>query len=96
MSKLFIRKVPKINGKDAVSELVKVNIGGVEQWIYIRGENKYNPILFMLHGEPKTGQIGFIRKFQQNLEQHFVIVQWDQRDAGLSYSPKIPFNFYEY
>ena len=40
MSKLFIRKVPKINGKDAVSELVKVNIGGVEQWIYIRCENK--------------------------------------------------------
>lgn len=90
MSKLFIRKVPKINGKDAVSELVKVNIGGVEQWIYIRGENKYNPILFMLHGGPGTGQIGFIRKFQQNLKQHFVIVQWDQRGAGLSYSPKIP------
>ena len=44
----------------------------------------------MLHGEPGTGQIGFIRKFQQNLEQHFVIVKWDQRGAGLSYSPEIP------
>ena len=44
----------------------------------------------MLHGGPGTGQIGFIRPFQQELEKHFVVVQWDQRGAGLSYSKKIP------
>lgn len=90
--KVLIRKAPKISGKQAVSELVKVNIGNVEQWIYIRGENRNKPILLMLHGGPGTGQIGFIRNFQQNLEQHFVVVQWDQRGAGLSYSTNIPLN----
>jgi pimeloyl-ACP methyl ester carboxylesterase len=65
-------------------------IGNVKQWVYIRGKNRNHPILLMLHGGPGTSQIGFIRKFQTELEQHFVVVQWDQRGAGLSYSNKIP------
>lgn len=88
--KLFIRRVPKIPGKYAISELLKINIAGIEQWIYIRGRNRNYPILLMLHGGPGTGQIGFIRKFQMELEKHFVLVQWDQRGSGLSYSKKIP------
>src|SRR5690625_1243078 len=28
--------------------------------------------------------------FQQGLEQHFVIIQWDQRGAGLSYTKHLP------
>lgn len=89
-NRLFIRRVPRIHSKHAISELLKINIGNVEQWIYIRSENRHNPILFMLHGGPGTGHIGFIRKFQQSLEKHFVVVQWDQRGAGLSYSTNIP------
>lgn len=87
---LFRRSAPKIKGEHSISELVKVSIGNVEQWIYIRGEHRNHPILFMLHGGPGTAQIGFIRKFQQSLERHFVVVQWDQRGAGLSYSKNIP------
>lgn len=87
---MFKRKSPKIDGTDAISELNKVTIGGIEQWVYIRGQNKSKPILLMLHGGPGTGQIGFVREFQTVLEQYFVIVQWDQRGAGLSYSKNIP------
>lgn len=87
---LFIRKASNISGDHPVSELHAVTIGGMKQWIYIRGENKNKPILLMLHGGPGTGQIGFIRKFQTELEKHFVVVQWDQRGAGLSYNKKIP------
>lgn len=87
---MFIRKAPKTSSKYAISELEKVMIGNIEQWIYIRGENRNHPVLLMLHGGPGTGQIGFIRPFQQELEKHFVVVQWDQRGAGLSYSKKIP------
>ena len=87
---LFKRKAPKMSGVDAISELEKVMIGDIEQWIYLRGENCHHPILLMLHGGPGTGQIGFMRKFQQQLEKNFVVVQWDQRGSGLSYSKNIP------
>lgn len=87
---MFIRKSAKIIGENAISDLHAVTIGGIKQWIYIRGENKEKPILLMLHGGPGTGQIGFIRKFQTELEEKFVVVQWDQRGAGLSYSKKVP------
>jgi pimeloyl-ACP methyl ester carboxylesterase len=87
---LFRRRTPEITGEHAISELIEVTIGNVKQWVCIRGKNRNHPILLMLHGGPGTSQIGFIRKFQTDLEQHFVIVQWDQRGAGLSYSKKIP------
>jgi len=87
---MFIRRASKIAGDNAISELKEVTIGDVEQWVYIRGEDSNKPVLLMLHGGPGSSQIGFIRKFQAKLEQHFVVVQWDQRGAGLSYSKKVP------
>lgn len=87
---MFTRRAPAIKGNHSISELIKLSIGNVEQWIYIRGENQKRPIILMLHGGPGTGQIGFIRRYQQELERHFVVVQWDQRGAGLSYSKEIP------
>jgi pimeloyl-ACP methyl ester carboxylesterase len=87
---LFRRYTPKIEGINAVSELKKIKIGDVEQWLLIRGENKNNPLLLMIHGGPGAAQIGFIRDYQQELEKHFIVVNWDQRGSGLSYSKKIP------
>lgn len=78
-----------MQGEFAISKLIPVTIGKVKQWIYIRGRNRNKPILLMLHGGPGTGQIGFIRKFQHELEKEFVVVHWDQRGAGLSYSKNI-------
>lgn len=74
---MFIIRASKIVGENSISELKAVVIGGVEQWVYIRGENRDKPILLMLHGGPGSGQIGFIRKLQASLEKHFVVVQWD-------------------
>lgn len=87
---MFTRKASLISTRQSISELLKIRIGELEQWIYIRGVNKKAPILLMLHGGPGAAQIGFIRSFQQELEKHFVVVNWDQRGAGLSYSKKIP------
>ncbi|WP_253701232.1 alpha/beta fold hydrolase [Bacillus sp. FJAT-29814] len=44
----------------------------------------------MLHGGPGAAQIGFNREYQQELEKHFIVVNWDQRGSGLSFSKSIP------
>jgi pimeloyl-ACP methyl ester carboxylesterase len=87
---MFRRKTAPIEGANAVSELTTVKIGGMKQWVSIRGTNQQNPLLLFLHGGPGTGQIGFIGTYQRELEKHFVVVNWDQRGAGLSYYGKIP------
>ena len=55
----------------------------------IRGEDKTLPVLLLLHGGPGTGQIGIIGDYQKELEKHFVVVNWDQRGSGLSYTKKV-------
>lgn len=87
---MFTRKAYSIEGDHSISELFKLKIGGIDQWLYIRGEDKRKPVLLMLHGGPGAAQIGFARKMQKRLESHFVMVNWDQRGAGLSYAKDIP------
>jgi len=76
--------------QNSIAVLEKIKIGGIDQCILTRGRNKHNPILLFLHGGPGTAQIGFAPKFQKKLEDHFVVVNWDQRGAGKSYSTNIP------
>jgi len=71
---------------DGISTLEKVKIGGIDQWVFSRGQSKQNPVLLILHGGPGAGSIGFAREFYGELEKNFVVVNWDQRSAGKSFS----------
>ena len=62
------------------------SIGGITQWISLRSDNIKNPIILFLHGGPGTAQISFSRKSQRMLEDSFLVVNWDQRGSGRSYS----------
>lgn len=73
-----------------ISMLQQLLINDSEQTIMINGDDRDNPLLLFLHGGPGTPQIGYARKYQKKLEEHFTVVNWDQRGAGLSYSKDIP------
>ena len=62
-----------------------VEVGGIQQWITIRGEDRNNPVLLFLHGGPGAatnpwGYAGF-----RLWLKHFTVVQWDQRGAGRTF-----------
>src|SRR5918993_5606952 len=58
-----------------------VRVGGIEQWIQIRGEDRDNPVLLVLHGGPGWPNAVFTLPLRP-WERHFTVVQWDHRGAG--------------
>ncbi len=59
-----------------------IEIGGIKQFIMIRGLDSNNPILLLLHGG--TSESAHFAKFNAALEEDFMIVYWDQRGEGKS------------
>lgn len=75
-----------IRASDGIESLERVPIGGINQWIHVRGQNVDNPILLFIHGGPGIASIPIAREFQAPWERHFTVVQWDQRGAGKTYA----------
>ena len=65
-----------------ISSIDTVEIGGIKQWISIKGTNIHDPILLFLHGGPGNSAAGYADRFTGDLQKHFVVVQWDQRESG--------------
>ena len=62
-----------------------VSIGGIDQWISIRGQDHSNPVLLVIHGGPGSCYSIFTPHLR-GWEKHFTVVQWDQRGAGKTYA----------
>lgn len=58
------------------------NIGGIRQFVTIKGDDRTKPLLLFLHGGPGGSLMGSTEKISNKLQEHFVIVQWDQRETG--------------
>ncbi len=89
---LFLMRphTPRIKGERSIASLEKIVLGGLEQWICIRGHDSSSPILLFLHGGPGMPMMYLSHTFQRPLEENFICVQWDQRGAGKSYNTDIP------
>jgi pimeloyl-ACP methyl ester carboxylesterase len=59
-----------------------VKIGGIEQWITIRGQDRDNPVLLFLHGGPGDVTNPWSFALFAPWEKHFTVVQWDERGSG--------------
>ncbi|MCK9212527.1 MAG: alpha/beta fold hydrolase [Ignavibacteriaceae bacterium] len=76
---------------DKINSLRKIKIGGIDQWILIRGNDSSKPLLLLVQAGPGFPLIHETDYFEKklHLENHFVCVYWDQRGCGKSYSKNI-------
>lgn len=73
-----------------IDQIRYLRLGGVDQWVMLRGASTSNPPLVLLHGGPGLGETGFFSRYLAPLEQRFTLVYWDQRGAGKSASRDTP------
>jgi len=73
-----------IRSSAGIESLERIDVRGDRQWIFLRGEKRSAPILFVLHGGPGSPQLPLTRHFDGGLVRHFIVAHWDQPGAGKS------------
>lgn len=68
-----------------VDEQGYVTIGGIPQWVRIKGASCANPVLLLVHGGPGNPLTPYADTVYQAWERDFTLVQWDQRGAGKTF-----------
>ena len=80
-----IQDLGRIVAPSGIQESYKTRIGGIDQWINVRGQDRSNPIILFVHGGPASPLIPTLWQFQRPLEEYFTVVNYDQRGAGKTY-----------
>ncbi|QRK10103.1 alpha/beta hydrolase [Archangium violaceum] len=76
-----VARTLRIDVPPGVAEERFVRLGGIEQWVSIRGEDARNPVLLVLHGGPGA-PYSLLTPTLRCWEKDFTVVQWDRRGAG--------------
>jgi pimeloyl-ACP methyl ester carboxylesterase len=86
----IVAEMRRIVTPEGIERLEKVHIGGIDQWISVRGLDRRNPILLYIHGGPGFPAMPTSWYYQRGWEEYFTVVQWDQRGAGKTYLANDP------
>lgn len=78
-----------MSNPDSIETFEPILIGGLPQWLFIRSQHANLPILLYLHGGPGSPLVPVVNHFNALLENHFTVVQWEQRGSGKSYQKTI-------
>jgi pimeloyl-ACP methyl ester carboxylesterase len=89
-SQYFATTPPILDANDqpipgSIATLEKVQLNGSQQWVSIRGKDMNKPVLLFLAGGPGGSQLVTERRVLAGLEDHFVVVNWEQPGAGKSF-----------
>lgn len=76
------RRKYKIRTPEGVQTAENFPLGGIGQYVRIRGWSRANPVLLVLHGGPGSTLGDAACRWQGALERHYTVVHWDQRGCG--------------
>ena len=91
LSQMFAAPPPitDANGNEfpgSIATLERIELNGSQQWVTIRGHSEDLPVLLFLAGGPGGSELAMTRRYLPELEEHFIIVNWDQPGVGKSYN----------
>ncbi|MFC5578629.1 alpha/beta fold hydrolase [Lysobacter niabensis] len=89
-ARAIVAQSRRIVSPQGIEEVRQVDIGGISQWISVRGNDRRNPILLYVHGGPGAAEMVESYGYQRPWEDFFTVVQWDQRGAGKTYASNTP------
>ena len=73
-----------IDTPNGIVEQRFVTVGGIDQWIQLRGEDRDNPVLLMITGPGVA--FSPLAPFFSPWERDYTVVHWDQPGAGATFS----------
>ncbi|GAA3192601.1 alpha/beta hydrolase [Streptomyces ramulosus] len=71
----------RITTSHGVDERYFARIGGLDQWLSVRGEDRANPVVVELHGGPGASHSA-LAHVSRDWERHVTLVRWDMRGTG--------------
>ncbi|WP_413612418.1 alpha/beta fold hydrolase [Bdellovibrio sp. HCB-110] len=71
-----------------MAKVEQINVRETKQWISYSG-NEAGSIILFVHGGPGSPLMMFSESFDKELAKKFLVVHWDQRGAGKSYTPEV-------
>ena len=75
----------RITTPNGIDESGYVRIGGIDQWVSVRGDDLNNPVILEIHGGPGASNLIHIPR-TRDWERHFTIVRWDLRGGGRTFA----------
>ena len=85
-----VADLEKILAPGGIQDAYKARIGGIDQWINVRGQDRANPMILFVHGGPASPVTPTMWQFQRPIEEYFTVANYDQRGAGKTYGESDP------
>ncbi len=71
--------------RNSIAVLERIKLGNTNQYITIRGKDQEKSILLFLAGGPGGSQLAATRSILSDLEDDFIVVNWDQPGSAKSF-----------
>ena len=87
---IFLTVVSILAQAIPIDEEKFIEIGGIAQWVTIKGDDVGKPVVLLLHGGPGNAISPYADAIYGRWKKDFVVVNWDQRGAGRTYGRNAP------